>query len=115
MIFILNTKLQKNNRLIKALSKILGLGKNNLTLLEKEFGITKQMMVKQLRIFLKKKLSNYINKKFIYGQNLKLKLLSREIKLRNLKNYKSMRKRLNLPQRGQRTHTNARTIKNAKK
>lgn len=115
MVFIFNTKLPTNSRLLRALKKIFGIGKGTLLKIKNEFGLTSKMLVRNLRTRLKKKIINYVENNYLYGQDLKMQILYDEIRIRNLRNYKGMRKRFELPHRGQRTHTNARTIKRSRR
>ena len=111
MVFIFNTKLPPNDRLLSALKSIFGLGNITLIKIKKEFGLTSKMLVKNLRKKLKNKIINFVEKNYVYGQELRMQLLSNEIKSRNLRNYVGMRKRFGLPVRGQKTNTNSRTTK----
>lgn len=111
MVYILNTEISTTKPAFIALQKIFGLGQTTVLKIFNLFGISKRATIKRLTIPLKNKLIIYIEKNIIINEDLKQKLVSLKDQQQRLKTYKGLRSRFKLPRRGQRTHTNAKTVK----
>nr|YP_009579054.1 ribosomal protein S13 [Vischeria stellata]QBK36843.1 ribosomal protein S13 [Vischeria stellata] len=115
MIYILRTNV-KNKNLLRGLCNIYGIGFSQAGLVCKSLGFQKKFLVNLLEE------KDYIFIPYVV-EKLRIKIkgeLKRWLKLKidnlsYLKTYRGSRHRQNLPVRGQRTHTNARTAKNFKK
>lgn len=108
----LNFKLLKNKTILFGLITIFGLGIKISKSIIKKLGLSKNLKILLLN---SKQLSSLTN--FLFSLNLilmnnlkKYEYLTFQKKI-NIKYKKAQRKLENLPVRGQRTHTNARTVK----
>lgn len=112
MVYLFESELPENKSIFISLTYIYGIGDFNSKILCKKLGFAPNFKVKDLS----KEQTNKIIKTI---ESLDLKLASdlKKIKLLILKNlifiksYKGLRRYKGLPVRGQRTHTNARTVK----
>ena len=112
MTYILETKLQDNKYLYFALQTIYGINQTQSFLLLKKLGFSKNIKVKDLSenqikklLFLVEKSNLVITSELKKKKNLNLKTLI------SIKSYRGLRKIKGLPVRGQRTHTNGRTVR----
>jgi len=116
MVYILDTELIKNKSIYFALKKILGVGKKHSEVFSKKIGCSINFKIKNLsedQIF---ELLKVIEKsKLIINDELKKYQLLLFKKLILIKSYRGLRRLKGLPIRGQRTHTNAKTVKMYKK
>lgn len=111
MVYILNTEIQDKKVTKIALQNIFGIGKINSIKICISLGISEKTPIKFLTSEMKNKIIIYIENNLKIGDELKQKLTRiRENQIR-LKCYKGQRAKFNLPRRGQRTHTNAKTSK----
>lgn len=113
--YILETKLTKTKSIFFTLSKIYGIGNFRSFLICKKLGFSKNLKLKQLsedQILKSIKLIESL--KFSIASDLKQFRISVIKKLVFLKSYKGIRRIKGLPVRGQRTHTNAKSVKNNK-
>jgi small subunit ribosomal protein S13 len=111
--YILETKLVKIKSIFFALSKIFGIGRFKAFLICKKLGFSNNLKLKHLsdnQILKTIKLIEIL--KFSITSDLKKFRVSTIKKLVFLKSYKGIRHIKNLPVRGQRTHTNAKSAKN---
>jgi len=115
MIYIFETKLLEIKSVFYALNSIYGIGKKQSFKICTKLGFSVNLKVKQLSKEQIKQLIRVIDSSnYIINNDLK-KLNSLIVKnLVNLKSYRGLRKIKGLPVRGQRTHTNAQTVKKRK-
>jgi small subunit ribosomal protein S13 len=116
MLYLFDTELLKDKKVILALKLIFGLGNSSTTLLIKRLGFSKNLKIKSL---LKKQIHKLV--KAVSSLNI---LLTNDLKkfrsstfqnLLNIKSIKGFRRSCGLPVRGQRTHTNAKTARKIKR
>lgn len=111
MVYFLNTEIPDNKTLKIGLKKIFGINSQRASEIANYFGISKRAKVGSLTAEIKSRIITYVENNIIMGDDLKQTLLQVKENQIRIKNYKGMRTRFKLPRRGQRTHTNARTIK----
>jgi small subunit ribosomal protein S13 len=99
------------------LTKIKGIGKQTSFLICQALGIEPTSLWKELTELQKRELNRWIElniaKEKKIGKELSRYQQQRKAELIALASYKGIRHRLRLPVRGQRTHTNARTVRKA--
>ena len=98
----------------KSLTKVHGLGHKKVSFIFNEIGANNKKKNFLFKFSGSKKIKTFI-KKFSFSDTLKSKIrrvISNKIKI---KNYIGVRHLFNYPCRGQRTHTNAKTVKKSKK
>ena len=116
MIYIFETEISNFKTVSFSLQKIYGLGEYQTNVICKKLGFAKNLKINKLT-------NDQIFKliKTIEGSNL---IITEELKkyqmlalktLIDIKCYKGLRRLQGLPVRGQRTHTNAKTVKNRQK
>ncbi len=114
MVYLLNTEIPEKKIVKIALQKIFGIGKQKANIICLLFGISEKTKIKELSSELKTKIIYYIESNIKIGDDLKQNLTQiRENQIR-IKCYKGQRAKYKLPRRGQRTHTNAQTVKKLK-
>ena len=115
MIYIFETKLLETKSIFYSLNSIHGIGKKQSSQICNKLGFSKNLKIKQLSKEQVRQLIKVIDSSnLIINKDLK-KLNSLITKnLVNLKSYRGLRKIKGLPVRGQRTHTNAQTVKKRK-
>jgi small subunit ribosomal protein S13 len=111
MVYILNTELPDKKNLQIALQLIFGLGKSKSLLICNHFGLLKKSKICNISVSLKNQIIVFIEKNIKINEDLKQALMQIKEQQLKLKTYKGQRLRFKLPRRGQRTHTNARTVK----
>mgnify|MGYP003683179293 CR=1 FL=1 len=112
MIYIFNTELKDSKPLAEAMCSIYGIGPGSSQTITSLLGIGNKVLVKDLSKRQITLLTKYIQKNFLIQFNLK-KVQKENIKrLVAIQAYKGSRHKNNLPVRGQRTITNAKTRKN---
>lgn len=111
MVYILNTEISTKKPAFIALQKVFGLGPTKVLEIFNTFGLTKKATIKSLGAALKNKIITHIENNIIINEDLKQHLVSIKDQQQRLKTYKGLRSRFKLPRRGQRTHTNAKTVK----
>jgi small subunit ribosomal protein S13 len=111
MVYILNTEVPDRKATKIALQKIFGIGKEKSQEICKHLGISETTPVKLLSTELKNKIIFYIENNIEIGNDLQKTLLTFKENQIRLKCYKGQRAKFKLPRRGQRTRTNARTVK----
>jgi len=114
MIYILNTEISDKKIVKIALQKIFGIGKQQALKVCYFFGISEKTQIKELSTEIKNKIILYIENNIIIGDNLKQKLTQIKENQIRIKCYKGQRAKIKLPRRGQRTHTNSKTVKKLK-
>jgi small subunit ribosomal protein S13 len=111
MVYILNTEIQDKKVIKIALQNIFGIGKLNSIKICISLGISEKTPIKFLTSEIKNKIILYIENNLKIGDELKQKLTRLKENQIRIKCYKGQRAKFNLPRRGQRTHTNAKTSK----
>jgi small subunit ribosomal protein S13 len=112
--YLLRTEIPSKKLLFIGLQKIFGIGKKNSIRVLKYLGVSRSTFLNSLSNHKIKQLIKFIDKTFLIGKDLKdLKITYIENEFK-IKSYLGQRIRFHLPRRGQRTHTNARTIKKIK-
>jgi small subunit ribosomal protein S13 len=114
MVYILNTEVPENKPLTSALKKIYGIGKERSNKVRREFGICSETKLNQLPKEIQNKIINFIEKEYLIGNDLKKILIQTNNDYIKIRSYKGSRIKNRLPRRGQRTHTNSKTIKKIK-
>tara|TARA_B110001469_G_scaffold127390_1_gene148086 strand:- start:3839 stop:4183 length:345 start_codon:yes stop_codon:yes gene_type:complete len=111
MVYILNTEIPNEKAINIALKNIFGLGTKKSNQVCLNLGISEKTPVKFLTAEQRSKIIIYIENNEIIGDDLKQNLIQlKEAQIR-LKCYKGQRAKFKLPRRGQRTRTNAKTVK----
>jgi small subunit ribosomal protein S13 len=111
MVYLLNTELSDKKKVVIALQNIFGIGKKKSTEICISLGISDSTKVKELSIEIRNKIVNYIENNIKIGDDLRQKLTQIRDNQIKIKCYKGQRAKYKLPRRGQRTHTNSRTVK----
>lgn len=111
MTYFLNTEIPDKKAVWIALRYVFGLGKNKSLKIINLFGISKTTKINNLSSTLKNQIIVFIEKTITINEELKQTLMQIKDQQQRLKTYKGQRSRFKLPRRGQRTHTNAKTVK----
>jgi small subunit ribosomal protein S13 len=111
MLYFFNKKLNIELKIQYALVSIYGLNVKTIKKICKTVGLNPSSKIKNLDNFELIYLQNFIIKNFIIEDNLILNKNRIIEKQKIIKSYKGVRKIFNLPSRGQRTHSNAKTLK----
>jgi len=112
MVYILETELSDKKQVYFALTKIYGIGKTTSLLICKKLGFLPNYKLSKLTLEQISKLIKIVESSSILINNdLKKSKILLAKKLIQIKTYKGIRKVRNLPVRGQRTHTNAKTAR----
>ena len=114
MAYILKTDINENLNILSGLSRVHGVGMKRVELVSKTLGIRNTTKFKNLNTKIRTKIVQLIEEKFVINDDLKREIFKRKETFTKLKVYKGIRQRVNLPRRGQRTHTNAKTVKRSK-
>ena len=115
MVYILNTFLKSNKRVLIALCEIYGIGKSVSTQICESLGFSDQLKVSHLTLFQIQQLNQIITQNFLIGGDQKRLKGSNTQRLIQIGCYRGFRHNIGLPARGQRTHGNARTVRRMKK
>lgn len=111
MLYILKKNLRQFKKIRHEIQQIKGFGPFITNQLCDRLGINPLLTVRKLRFPQKKRLLEKVKKHYIYGSRLH-RLVSKDIKrLIVICSFKGFRHQNRLPVRGQRTHTNASTVK----
>ena len=111
MLYILETELPENKSIYFSLTKIFGIGKFQSFLICKKIGISHNCKLSKLTSNQITKLLKYIEASKIMINNILKRYKTVLIKKQTqIKTYKGIRRLRGLPVRGQRTHTNAKTV-----
>ena len=114
--YVLGVNLNDNSRIIFNLAKIYGVGNNMVSIMLNELGIGLNCRVKDLTQNLLIKILKWIDKnKVLVESSLRQKISFDINKLKSIKIYRGLRHAYNLPVRGQRTKTNASSVKKKNK
>jgi len=107
---ILKKKIFNKTTVFQNLKTIYGLGTTSIDQVLKKIGIHSNIKQKQLRTDQINLLLSAIEKDFLFIENsLHFYNKSNKNFLTKVKNYRSIRNKIGMPTRGQRTHTNAKT------
>jgi small subunit ribosomal protein S13 len=111
MLYIFKKNLRDSKKLRQELQGVNGFGSFVSNQLCDRLGINPHMVIRRLRFSQKKRLLEIAVKHYVYGSKLK-RLVSKDIKrLISICAYRGFRHKDKLPARGQRTHSNAKTVK----
>jgi small subunit ribosomal protein S13 len=111
MVFFMQTHIRAHVDMRKALTQIYGIGMPLSLQLCDEMGFRRTMKVKHVRASQLDRLSRIISRYHVTGQELKRAVTDRIVRFVRVSAYKGFRFTQGLPVRGQRTHTNARTVR----
>ena len=112
MVYILNTKLKNEKRVELALCNIHGIGKNLARQICGQLGLSSDSRMNQLSNSQIDKLSQILIQYYRIGPELKQSIRLNIQRLVRIGCYRGFRHIESLPVRGQRTHGNARTVRN---
>ena len=116
MVYILGTNLNNNSKSIYGIAKLYGLGCYTTKLMLNDLNIGNDCRIKDLSQNNLVKILKWIEKnKVIVENSLKQKIVLDINKLKSIKTYRGLRHAYNLPVRGQRTKTNASSVKKRNK
>lgn len=99
----------------RQLLKYYGLGNFQRVKIMSLFGLSSKGLIRNITSVDVLPIEQFIRKNFVIEDNLRRKIISKINLLRDLKLYKGFRHKYNLPVNGQRTRTNAQTMKKKKK
>jgi small subunit ribosomal protein S13 len=112
MVYILGVNLNDNSKVIPNLAKIYGVGNNTVYVMLNELNIGLDCRVKDLTQNLLVKILKWVDKnKILVESSLRQKISGDINRLKSIKVYRGLRHAYNLPVRGQRTKTNASSVK----
>lgn len=115
MVRISGIDLLEKRRLEIALTSIYGIGRSNASLILKEAKISKDKRVSDLKEEEVVKVQKIIDKDFIVEGDLRREVAENIKRLKIIGSYRGIRHSKNLPARGQRTRSNARTKRGKRK
>lgn len=111
MVYILNKQFQNGHRLYRALKSFMGLGKSRVNYLLSLVGLTNRAQVKHLRWYKAEFLNYQIRSSYSVGSTFAKFRDFFLFRINTSGCYKAIRFKHGLPSNGQRTHTNAKSIK----
>lgn len=111
MFRIFNKTISTSKSVLYALTKIYGINTYQSLQICKNLGINPKIGLKKLKKNLVNRLIIYINRNLKVEEFLKQRVADRLAELVTIKTKRGIRQKYGLPVRGQRTHTNAKTIK----
>lgn len=114
MLHIFNKTISDSKSILHSLTVLYGINKFQSNKICKHTGINPQITLNQLKTNHVNRLIMYINKNLKVEQTLKKDKQDRLRYLLDIKSNRGIRQNIGLPVRGQRTHTNARTVKKLK-
>lgn len=115
MLYILNKTISDSKSILHSLTILYGINEFQSNKICKNIGINPQITLNKLKNNHVNRLITYINKNLKVEQVLKKNKNERLNELLEIKSNRGIRQNQGLPVRGQRTHTNAKTIKKLKK
>lgn len=115
MVRIVGVNLPDNKRIEYALTLIYGVGFNNVKKILEEANINRNKKVKELKEEEVKKIQRLLETKYKVEGDLKEEVVENIKRLKAIGSYRGLRHSKNLPVRGQRTKSNARTKKGKRK
>jgi len=112
MVQLLGTNLKNNYKVVDGFSKLYGLGKYTTRVMLNDLNIGIDFRIKDLTQNVFVKVIKWIEKhQIIVETSLKQKIIMNVDKLKSIKAYRGLRHSYHLPTRGQRTKTNASSVK----
>lgn len=111
MPYLLGTNIPDNKSLYIGLTKILGLNQQSAINICYNLGFNKLILFKDLTTIQLNRLQNFISQNYIIQSLLKKNKNLNIQRLMDNKSYRGRRHIMNLPVRGQRTRTNAQTVR----
>lgn len=112
MVYILNVNLKNSSKVLYSLAKIYGFGLHLTCLMLNDLNIGLNCRIKDLSQTNIIKIIKWVEKnKIVIESALKQKIISDINKLKYIKTYRGLRHIYGLPVRGQRTKTNASSVK----
>ena len=111
MLYIFNKTISDSNSILYALTILYGINKYQSKKICKNIGINPQITINKLKNNHVNRLIKYINKNIKIEQLLKKEKKDRLNELLEIKINRGIRQSQGLPVRGQRTHTNAKTVR----
>jgi small subunit ribosomal protein S13 len=111
MLYIFNKTISNSKSILYSLTVLYGINEYQSKKICKNVGINPQITVNKLKNYQVNRLINYINKNLKIEQVLKQSKKNRLNELLEIKSNRGIRRNLGLPVRGQRTHTNAKTVR----
>ncbi len=115
MAHISGIELPREKRIVIGLTYIYGIGKSSAEQILAKVGIDENIKVKDLNVEQEKKLRDIILDDYVVEGDLRTQKAMDIQRLMEINCYRGIRHNSNLPVRGQRTHTNARTCKGRKR
>ena len=111
MLYIFNKTISDSNSILYSLTILYGINKYQSKKICKNIGINPQITINKLKNNHVNRLIKYINKNIKIEQLLKKEKKDRLNELLEIKINRGIRQSQGLPVRGQRTHTNAKTVR----
>ena len=111
MLYIFNKTISDSNSILYALTILYGINRYQSKKICKNIGINPQITINKLKNNHVNRLIKYINKNIKIEQLLKKEKKDRLNELLEIKINRGIRQSQGLPVRGQRTHTNAKTVR----
>ena len=112
MVYILNVNLKSSSKVLHSISKLYGFGIHLSNLMLNDLNIGYNCRIKDLNHTTVIKIIKWVEKnKIVIESSLKQKITLDINKLKHIKTYRGLRHIYNLPVRGQRTKTNASSVK----
>lgn len=111
MAYIYSTPLQKSDRTNRGIYRIYGLDEKTLQKLLYRIGKAPRSRIMDCTGEDIEKITTYLRARGEFDSFLRLKRKENILRLQAIKSYRGFRHRQQLPTRGQRTHTNAQTIR----
>lgn len=111
MVRIAGIDLPDNKRAEIALTYIFGIGRTNSNMILDEAGVDKSQRMKDLTMDEVSAISKIIQDKYVVEGDLRKQVQMNVKRLMEINCYRGIRHKRRLPCRGQRTHTNARTVR----
>lgn len=115
MAHISGVELPREKRIVIGLTYIYGIGKSTAEQILAKVGIDENIKVKDLSVEQEKQLREIILDECVVEGDLRTQKAMDIKRLMEINCYRGIRHKSNLPVRGQRTHTNARTRKGRKR
>jgi len=112
---ISGVELPREKRIVIGLTYIYGIGKSTAQQILGKAGIDEDIKVKDLSVEQEKQLREIILDEYLVEGDLRTQKAMDIKRLMEINCYRGIRHKSNLPVRGQRTHTNARTRKGRKR
>jgi small subunit ribosomal protein S13 len=114
MQYFLNKEIPEKKSVINGLTHVFGFGKTKSLNICEIFGLSKKTKIEHLNQNFRTKIIKYVTKNIKINDELIQSINQATEKEIKIKSYKGQRIKLKLPRRGQRTKTNAKTIKKLK-